>query len=338
MQPEPPSATPSDVLRRALDRERARRQKAEHLLENKSRELFDASEALRAAMDDLRRNQKQMIRQEKLASLGVLSAGVAHEINNPVGFVLSNVTTLADYVAVYQQGFDVIRTALGDGVAPAELRSRFEDFAARESLDYLLEDSVALLAETREGLLRVKEIVEDLKNFARADGVSKVEINVNESVRAALTMARNQVKYKCTVEEDLQEVPPVLGSVHRLGQVVLNLLVNASQSAGENCWIRVATYSDGASVFIEVRDNGCGIPPENLTKLFTPFFTTKPVGEGTGLGLAICHSIVEEHGGEISVDSRVDEGTQFRIRLPVAPAKQVTGADTSVDAALKTGT
>ncbi|MCP5180602.1 MAG: peptidylprolyl isomerase [Pseudomonadales bacterium] len=338
MQPEPPSATPSDVLRRALDRERARRQKAEHLLENKSRELFDASEALRAAMDDLRRNQKQMIRQEKLASLGVLSAGVAHEINNPVGFVLSNVTTLADYVAVYQQGFDVIRTALGDGVAPAELRSRFEDFAARESLDYLLEDSVALLAETREGLLRVKEIVEDLKNFARADGVSKVEINVNESVRAALTMARNQVKYKCTVEEDLQEVPPVLGSVHRLGQVVLNLLVNASQSAGENCWIRVATYSDGASVFIEVRDNGCGIPPENLTKLFTPFFTTKPVGEGTGLGLAICHSIVEEHGGEISVDSRVDEGTQFRIRLPVAPAKQVTGADTSEDAALKTGT
>ncbi|MEZ5595166.1 MAG: ATP-binding protein [Pseudomonadales bacterium] len=338
MQPEPPSATPSDVLRRALDRERARRQKAEHLLENKSRELFDASEALRAAMDDLRRNQKQMIRQEKLASLGVLSAGVAHEINNPVGFVLSNVTTLADYVAVYQQGFDVIRTALGDGVAPAELRSRFEDFAARESLDYLLEDSVALLAETREGLLRVKEIVEDLKNFARADGVSKVEINVNESVRAALTMARNQVKYKCTVEEDLQEVPPVLGSVHRLGQVVLNLLVNASQSAGENCWIRVATYSDGASVYIEVRDNGCGIPPENLTKLFTPFFTTKPVGEGTGLGLAICHSIVEEHGGEISVDSRVDEGTQFRIRLPVAPAKQVTGADTSEDAALKTGT
>lgn len=319
----PPNVTDTGVLQRALERERLRRQKAEALLEERSRELFEASESLRQALADLQRNQRQLVQQEKLASLGVLSAGVAHEINNPIGFVSSNVNTLSDYLRTYQEGFELARTLLtGESgrsdSSPTPDRS-WLDWERQIDLEFLLGDTNDLLRETLEGLERVKTIVSGLKNFARADDNRQEPVDINESVRTALTMARNQLKYQCEVVEELREVPPVLGNASRLSQVVLNLLVNAAQAASENCWIRISTDSDGRDVTITVEDNGCGIAPENLDRVFTPFFTTKPVGVGTGLGLSISHGIIADHGGSIDVNSEPGVGTCFTIRLPVAP-------------------
>lgn len=315
-----PAPPPDEaVLQRALERERLRRQKAESLLEERSRELFETSESLRRALADLQRNQRQLVQQEKLASLGVLSAGVAHEINNPVGFVTSNVSTLSGYLQTYEEGFKLARTLLAAGGTGSDATHPWLDWEKKADLNFLLGDTSDLLRETLEGLSRIKTIVSGLKNFARSDEGHSEPVDVNESVRTALTMARNQLRYQCEVVEDLHEVPKILGSSSRLSQVILNLLVNASQASSENCWIRIATALDNHHVTISVEDHGCGIAPENLDRVFTPFFTTKPVGVGTGLGLSISHGIIADHGGTIEVSSQQNVGTSFIIRLPLPP-------------------
>ena len=310
-------AASPEVLARVIERERKRRARAELLLEDKSRELFEASENLRNALESLQRNQRQLVQQEKMASLGVMSAGVAHEINNPLGFVLSNINTLAEYVEILVEGYAQLREHLAEGPDLPAVATAFASWSSRRELDYIAGDTGELLRETRDGIDRVCKIVEGLKNFARADETAMQPVDVNEAVRSALTIARNQVKYRCEVVEELGDLPPVLGNPSKLGQVFLNLIVNASQAAGDNCWIRIVSRAEPGWVRVSVEDNGCGIPVENLDKVFTPFFTTKPVGVGTGLGLSISHGIITEHGGGIEVTSDVGVGTRFTVSLPV---------------------
>jgi PAS domain S-box-containing protein len=246
--------------------------------------------ALVEDVSERRRLEAQLLLADRLASVGTLAAGVAHEINNPLAFVLANL--------------DVSLEALRERGGPEEVLRALED--------------------AREGGTRVSEIVRDLRTFARDRGGARARVDVRRTVQSSVNLALPEIRRRARLELDLAEVPPVLGAEHRLGQVFLNLLVNAAQAIPEGGVdrnrIRVATRAASDRVLVEVTDTGAGIPPEVLPRIFDPFFTTKPVGVGTGLGLAIVHTIVTDLGGEIRVRSAPGQGTTFEVELPAAPA------------------
>jgi two-component system NtrC family sensor kinase len=259
----------------------------------------------------LKATQAQLLHSEKMASIGQLAAGVAHEINNPIGYVYSNLSTLGGYVEEL--------LAVAGNIAPAQ--------AAGCDLEFLAEDIPQLLSESREGLDRVKKIVQDLKDFSRSGSGDEWEwCDVTRGLVSTLNIVHNELKYKVTVQNELQPTPDINCLPSQLNQVFMNLLVNAGQAIGEkgNIWLR--SGHDDSSVWIEVEDNGCGIGKEQLNRIFEPFFTTKPVGKGTGLGLSVSYAIVRKHGGEFAVDSTPGKGSRFRVPLPrtrSAPADQV---------------
>ncbi len=311
-----------NVLRRALDRERKRRAHAEHLLEEKSRALFESYADLEKAHEALKCNQKQLVRSEKLASLGTLSAGMAHEINNPIGFVLSNLNSLNEYVPAIRQLHEEIIDLLNkvpDASPLAEDRQRLRAFLDDEDMEFIMEDTGDLLRESLQGVTRVRDIVAGLKTFARQGDRTLTELDLNHVVNETLTLARRQIESNSEVITELAAIPPVMGTEGRLMQVLTNLVVNASQAVcPKKGRIVVRTRVDGDDVVIEVQDNGHGMTEEVQEKLFTPFFTTKGVGKGTGLGLSISFGIIEEHNGRIEVKSAPGEGTTFSVYLPKA--------------------
>ncbi|MCA9186308.1 MAG: hypothetical protein KDA99_11840 [Planctomycetales bacterium] len=314
----------SDVLTRTLRRERAARKRAEQLLEDKSRELYQAQDELRKQYDSLAETQLQLVQSEKMASVGQLSAGIAHEINNPIGFVTSNVSTLADYVDVLSdlvQRYDRVVQAVAQGDANASSQELEEIARIREAeeIDYLLGDCRKLLDESLDGLRRVREIVQSLKSFVRLEQEADQDVDLRDGIEATLRVVWNELKYKCTVDKQLHAIPHVRCHPGEINQVFMNLLVNAGQAIDKQGTVRITTSSTEAHVVVSISDDGCGIPEENLSKLFTPFFTTKPVGSGTGLGLSVSYGIVEKHGGTIEVSSTVGEGTTFIVKLPISP-------------------
>lgn len=252
----------------------------------------------------------QLLQSEKLASIGQLAAGVAHEINNPVGFVKSNLNALQRYAQQMQALLDTGRARpLGEA-----------DYAAAD-YDYLKDDLRALIDESQDGLVRVQKIVADLKDFSRVDQAERADADLNAGIKSTLNVVWNELKYKAEVVRDFAELPPVNCVQAQINQVVMNLLVNAAQAIPERGTITVRTRLEGDFVRIEVCDSGCGIAPEHLGRIFDPFFTTKAVGKGTGLGLSLSYDIVQKHGGRIEVESQVGAGTCFRVFLPcVAPA------------------
>ncbi|WP_108652118.1 sensor histidine kinase [Dongshaea marina] len=172
------------------------------------------------------------------------------------------------------------------------------------------------MEESIYGINRMQEIIGGLKDFARADKNNTEEIDISSLIHSTLNMVRNELRYHCQVHQELHEVPPVIGCRGKISQVFVNMLINASQAIKEQGDIYIRTYSEENRVVIEIQDTGCGIPQEHQEHLFTPFFTTKPLGKGTGLGLSISHGIVKDHGGTIGVESTVGEGTTFIIKLP----------------------
>ncbi len=260
--------------------------------------------------------QQQLVQADKLASIGQLAAGVAHEINNPVGYIFSNFTTLQSYfdqlfmlLDAYQQA----ETQMGD---PAPLRALRE----RIDLDYLRQDIPALMTESREGIVRVRHIVQDLKDFSRVDANQEwVWSNLHRGIDSTLNIVCNEVKYKADVIKHYGDIPDIQCLPVQINQVVMNLVVNAAHALGaERGCITVSTGRDGEEhVWIEVADNGCGIPPEIVQRIFDPFFTTKAVGNGTGLGLSVSYGIVKKHGGRIEVESEPGRGSRFRVCLPI---------------------
>lgn len=261
----------------------------------------------------LKLTQKQLLHAEKMASVGQLAAGVAHEINNPVGYVLSNMQTLQEYIESYQAALnDSARLVDGN----PELNKSFIKITEQHDLAFLEEDITALLDESQKGLQKVKEIISGLKNFAYAGDDSFVAMDLNKCVSDTLNMVKNQLKYHCAIETHFCEQGLMNGNEGKIAQVITNLLINAGQAVKESGKIVIRTIASGKSVMLQVADNGCGIPDENLKKLFDPFFTTKPIGEGTGLGLAISYGIVRDHDGEIKVESIPDKGTCFSLIFP----------------------
>ena len=286
-------------------------------------EVGGLAEAIERMRVRLAGNQEQMVQSEKLASIGQLAAGVAHEINNPIGFVFSNFGTLEDYLTrlfrmlqAYREAEPALAGSVAAGVL-ARLREEIE-------LDYLREDIPALMSESKDGLKRVKKIVQDLKDFSHVDSREEWEIvDLHTGLDSTLNIVANEIKYKAEVVRDYAALPPVECLPNELNQVFMNLLMNAAQAIGsERGVVTLRTIANAdPSVCIEVADNGCGIAPHDLKRIFDPFFTTKAVGKGTGLGLSLSYGIVKKHGGRIEVSSEPGKGTTFRVWLPVRRTK-----------------
>jgi two-component system NtrC family sensor kinase len=266
---------------------------------------------------------QQLVQSEKLAAIGQLAAGVAHEINNPVGFVLSNFNTLDQYMNELFGVLSAYERAEGD--VSEEVRCRLQACRASADLPYLREDAPLLLRESKEGLIRVRDIVVDLRDFSRVDSAHTRElIDLHRCIESTLNIVNNEVKYNADLVRCYGEIPSVWCVASQINQVVMNLVVNAAHACshlpdGARGTIQVRTGCcdpERTAVWFEIKDTGCGISQENLARVFEPFFTTKPVGQGTGLGLSVTYGIVQAHRGNIHVDSEPGRGTTFRITLP----------------------
>ena len=280
-------------------------------LQRRYGELKDTYERLDEA-------QKQLVQSEKMASLGQLAAGVAHEINNPIGFILSNYETLADYVESLDELLSYYPTLI-EQPNNASLQMKLNKLWQDNDVDFIREDINELLTASQGGLTRIKDIVSGLKSFSHADTKEYVEINLNQCIEESIQLVWNELKYHCEIEKTFASMAMIKGNSGQLQQVFVNLLVNASQAmpAGEKGIITISTTTTSDYVNLVVKDNGSGIEKADLDKLFTPFFTTKPVGVGTGLGLSISFGILQDHGATIEVNSEVGVGTEFHIRFPV---------------------
>ncbi|MES2150192.1 MAG: ATP-binding protein [Pseudomonadota bacterium] len=300
---------------RRLEDDIRQRQRADAELRQRNLELTELNARLSMA-------QEQLVQQEKLASIGQLAAGVAHEINNPIGYIFSNVSTLQNYLdqlfamlATYQDAERELAPALAGQLAA--MRDKID-------LEFLRADVPVLMSETREGIGRVRHIVQDLKDFSRVDANQEwVWTNLHAGIDSTLNIVSNEVKYKADVIKEYGELPEIECLASQLNQVIMNLVVNAAQSIGEQRGkIVVRTGAGADTVWVEVADSGCGIAREHLSRIFDPFFTTKAVGKGTGLGLSLSYGIVQKHRGQIEVDSEIGKGSTFRITLPIRRAEQ----------------
>jgi two-component system, NtrC family, sensor kinase len=260
----------------------------------------------------------QLFHSSKMAALGTLTAGVAHELNNPIGFVKNNLVMLEEYLQVLLPVLQVISDApSGDDDGDGSLGERLSQALAGEDLRPILDDIVPLLTDTRDGVQRLGEIVASLRSFARVDGPEAEPFDLNQCVRDTLKVAANELKYRAHVFQSLESIPLLDGKPGEINQVILNLLVNAAQAITGFGEIHIGTRCVGDEVCLSVADNGPGILPEHLEQVFTPFFTTKPASQGTGLGLSISRDIILSHGGRIEVSSSLGEGSAFRVFLPL---------------------
>ena len=253
---------------------------------------------------------KRLVQSEKLASLGELAAGVAHEINNPVGYVSSNLTTLQKYLTVYEKVLD----------APEADSTEMTALKKKLNYSFIRDDLQNLVKETQEGVGRVKAIIQDLKDYARTNAATHyVDSDIHVGLKSTLNIARDQLKNRADVRLTLGNLPLVSCAPAQIDQVFLNLIVNAAQAmpAEKMGLIDIRTNCNDKQVWIEVADNGPGIAPDILKKIFDPFFTTKDPGTGTGLGLSVSTNIIQQHGGTLEVDSTVGVGTIFKITLPI---------------------
>jgi len=318
--------TLEDVTERNLARQRLMEAQAglERQVAARTEELVARNAELTQVNHDLISARQQLVQAEKLASIGQLSAGVAHEINNPIGYVYSNLSSLAGYardVAQLLTAYREAETHLKDDA----VRQRLANGRQQVDLDYLLEDLPNLISESLEGAARVKKIVQDLKDFSRAENHTEFLLaDIHKGLDSTLNIAANEIKYRTDVVRDYGPLPLVECVPSQLNQVFMNLLVNAAQAmpTDRRGTIRVSTRVEGAWACIDVQDNGCGIPPDLLGRVFDPFFTTKPVGKGTGLGLSLAYGIVQNHGGTLTVDSQPGVGTTFHIKLPLLQSQR----------------
>jgi signal transduction histidine kinase len=261
----------------------------------------------------------QLLQSEKLAAIGQLAAGIAHEINNPIGFVNSNLNTLDSYLRDVFCVLDASNAALDENPLSEDSLQSLRELKQTKQLDYLRNDIPELIAESMEGLTRVRDIIQDLKDFAHADKNEWELGDLHKGLDSTLNIIANELKYHCTVHKQYGEIPQIYCLSSQLNQVFMNLLINAAQSIETKGDIHIRTGRADQNVWVEISDSGKGIAPENLPRLFEPFFTTKPVGKGTGLGLSVSQNIVRKHGGKIEVTSQLGQGSRFRVWLPIRP-------------------
>jgi PAS domain S-box-containing protein len=267
----------------------------------------------------------QLLQSEKMASIGQLAAGIAHELNNPIGFVHSNLGTLDGYLHDLMAIIDVYDKATQQPDCACPQLPMVEHIKEERDFSFLKSDIFSLVAESKEGLGRVRKIVQDLKSFSRVGEQEWQEADLHQGLDSTLNIVWNELKYKCTVVKEYGDIPHIYCLISQLNQVFMNLLVNAGHAIENQGTITIRTRPHGEeSVCVEVSDTGKGIAPEHLNRIFEPFFTTKPVGKGTGLGLSLSYSIVQRHHGRIEVDSQPGRGSTFRVVLPIHPPVKET--------------
>ena len=288
--------------------DRSEMRRAQEALESNYERLKETNRMLEEA-------QNQLLQSEKMASIGQLAAGVAHEINNPVGFVNSNLNSLKHYVEDLLSliaSYEAEEAGLAEGV-----RAELTRLKQERDLEYLREDVPVLLRESADGLTRVKRIVQDLKDFSRVDNADWQEADLNAGLESTLNVVYNEVKYKADVRKNYGRLPPVRCLAAQLNQVFMNLIVNAAHAIEGHGVITLTTGHCGHWVWVEVSDTGSGMSAEVQRRIFEPFYTTKPVGKGTGLGLSLSFSIVQKHQGMIKVRSEPGQGSTFRVWIPL---------------------
>lgn len=314
------------------------RVRAEQELRRRTEQLTTTNEQLRQTNLKLKETQTQLVHSEKLAAVGTLAAGMAHEINNPLAFAANNVAVLERDLASllqvlerYQEGLHDLR-ATNPVLADAIVKLQDE-----VDLSYLQGNLLQIVQATRKGLSRVAQIVQNLRNFAQIDRAEVGEVDINESINQSLAMiAETLTRQRVAVIRDFETLPKIEASPAQINQVFLNLLMNSMQAieatGSTSGQIRISTRSMSDEVIIEVSDDGCGIAPDVLPKIFDPFFTTKPIGRGTGLGLSLTHGIISDHGGRIEVNSAVGAGSRFEIHLPLkhVPGKGKAREETAI--------
>ncbi len=288
----------------ATVRDISERKKAEQLLKERYAELQDANEKISET-------QSLLLQSDKMASLGQLAAGVAHEINNPVGFVKSNVGSLRKYI---QDLFSIISfyESVEDKIQDKNALEKIKNLKEENELNYLKQDVADLLKENEDGLDRVIKIVKDLKDFSHAGEAEWQCSNIESGLDSTLNIVHNELKYKAEIIKEYGGIPAITCIPSQLNQVFMNLLVNAAHAIDDKGKVYIRTgMADVDSVFIEIEDTGHGIPEDKLSRIFDPFFTTKEVGKGTGLGLSLAYGIIEKHKGNINVESKQGKGLNF---------------------------
>jgi len=275
-------------------------------------------EEQRVLIDKLEDAHTQLLQSEKLASIGQLAAGVAHEINNPIGFVNSNLGTLKGYVATLLALIDTIPASLEPLLARDEAaRDNLASLFRQADLEFIREDIPSLINESIDGTSRVRKIVQDLRDFSRTGDISLEWVDLHAGLESTLNVVGNEIRFKADIVREYGRLPKVQCRPSQINQVFMNLLLNAVQAIAEHGTITLRSGATEDRVWLAISDTGSGIPPEIRARIFDPFFTTKPVGKGTGLGLSLSYGIIEKHGGSIKVDSAPDQGSTFTIHLPV---------------------
>lgn len=291
-------------------------------------ERSEVEEKLQSTLTKLKYAQAQLIQQEKLAAIGQLAAGVAHEINNPLGFVMSNFETLQNYAQKYKKILTLYRDCVkcykkNNSSENDDIIVAIENMERKEHIEFIIDDLDELINDSMEGLTRVSKIVQGLKRFSRNIKPNTFEeYDLNKGIMDTLLIARNEIKYNANVETYLADIPNIKAIAGEINQVILNLLINASHAIKakkvDNGLIKITTYSDSEFVYCKIKDTGIGISEENKMKIFEPFFTTKPMGEGTGLGLSIAYDIIaNQHHGDILFESEEGQGTEFVLKIPI---------------------
>ncbi len=290
----------------------------ESMVRQRTRELENSHEALKKAYVDLQSAQEQLVQSEKMASLGQLVAGIAHEIKNPLNFIYGNTGFLADYTQKLQT-----LLAQVESLQSISKEDRLKIEASKKDMNYafIKEDLRTLIDNFTEGARRINNIVTDLRAFSRLDTDAISEIDLHASLEMSLNLLRNQYKDRIIIHREYGEIPKIQGYSGKLSQVFMNLLSNAFQALPEKGDVWIRTRCNNGTVEVQIEDNGVGIPREHLSRVFEPFFTTKPVGQGTGLGLSISYGSIEQHRGKIHVSSAPKRGSTFTVRLPVFQEK-----------------
>lgn len=280
--------------------------------------------ALTHSLTQLKQAQVKLVASEKMASLGMLAAGVAHEINNPISFVFQNVKVLGEYNDIFYTLINDYKsygeTALTDAAKASDILAAIQQYEKKEDLEFVLSDSISLLKSTEDGITRVIDIVKNMKAFSHPDAESVSRIDVHEVLDSTLQLLKNEIRSHIRIEKDLNASAFFIKSNrNELGQVFLNIIMNAVQAASKEAAgiIQIRTESDGQTLSINIIDNGCGIAEDKIKLIFDPFYTTKEVGEGTGMGLSISYGIVQKHKGDIGVSSVLGEGTKFTLQFPL---------------------
>lgn len=267
----------------------------------------DLDQQVKEQVRTIEQAQRSLFQSEKLAAVGSLAAGMAHEINNPIAFIKSNLATAAQYI----RKLDELRASIGTDTAVAKTWAALD-------LDFVLQDFTALLNESLQGAERVASIVADLKGFSGTDQIGEAPTDVNACLQQVVNVSAPQVREAAQVVLSLEPVPLTRADASRLNQAFLNIVLNAAQAIDSHGTIHIATQQVDDKIVVRIADTGRGIPPEILPRIFDPFFTTREVGQGTGMGLSVAQDIIRAHGGEIEVTSQEGRGTIMTIRIPVA--------------------